>query len=312
MQKTTIEISGEQRGVYVDEQVDDRPLLLYIHGGPLFPELFLIDKYYPKLYTEFQCVFPETRGCGLNTECTGKELTIENLVDDIIEWAEYFLEKFNKKNCLIMGHSFGTVTASLAVKKRPELFSAYIGIGQVNSMYEHQRIVYEFVKECCAKENNSKFLTKFPDKMTIKFEKDRQFYMFTEKYLYKHRRALFHTRKYTNGQTIKDLFGYKGYSLGEKFQFLSVLFSAKAVPLLEEFMVEDYGEVVKELPIPMFIFNGKYDLMACPEQAETFYENVLAPHKAFYLYENSAHFPMFDEPEKFSRDIVAIKQHIFN
>lgn len=312
MKKEVINIAGEEKGVIFDENPDERLLLVYIHGGPLYPEIFLIEKYFPDLMKQFQCVFPETRECGLSSNATQKKLEVNVLVEDIIEWVEYFLKKFNKDTCVIMRHSFGTVTASLAVKKRPALFSAYIGIGQVNSMYEHQKIVYDFVKDCCEKEGNIEFLQKFPNKLEIEFATNRDYYMFTDKYISKHRRGIFNGRKYSNFNMMKDLFSYRKYSLGEKFRFMSVLFSPKAVPLISEFMVQTYGAVVGELSVPVFIFNGKYDLMTCPEQAKVFFDTITAPQKEFYLYEQSAHFPMFDEPQRFNEDIEKIKVIILN
>ncbi|MHC5227123.1 alpha/beta fold hydrolase [Enterococcus sp. LJL99] len=122
MKKEIITFEEEKRGVFFDEKSDERPLLVYIHGGPLYPELFLIERYYPALNKYFQCIFPETRGSGLSVNSTKKQLSVENLVEDIIEWVEYFLEKWNKNTCVIMGHSFGTITASLAVKKDQNFF----------------------------------------------------------------------------------------------------------------------------------------------------------------------------------------------
>ena len=312
MTKEKIRFGKEKRGAFFDEIADERPLLLYIHGGPLYPELFLIEKYYPNLLEKFQCVFPETRGSGLSASATQKNLEVNSLVEDIIDWAEYFLKKFNKEACLLMGHSFGTVTASLAVKERPDLFTAYIAIGQVNSMFEHSKIVYDFVKECCEKEEKPKFLQKFPNKADIDFTNNRDFYLFSNKYISKYRRAIFHKKEYNNYHMLKDLFSYGNYSLEEKFTFLSVLFSPKAIPLISEFMQETYSSIIGELEKPVFIFNGEYDLMTCPEQAKMFFNTIEAPYKKFYLYENSAHFPMFDESSRFDKDISRIIATLYN
>ncbi|MHC5227122.1 hypothetical protein ACYSNW_02460 [Enterococcus sp. LJL99] len=155
-------------------------------------------------------------------------------------------------------------------------------------------------------------MEKFPNKNEIEFENNRDYYMITSKYISKYKRGVFNSQNYSNFRMMKDLFSFKGYSLGEKFQFLGSLFSQKAVPLISEFMIQTYASVIEEIPVPIFIFNGKYDLMTCPEQAKQFYNNITAPQKTFYLYENSAYFPMFDEPQKFDEDLKTINQVIFN
>jgi pimeloyl-ACP methyl ester carboxylesterase len=44
---------------------------------------------------------------------------------------------------------------------------------------------------------------------------------------------------------------------------------------------------------------GKYDYQVSTTLAEQYFENLDAPYKQFYVFENSAHSPCFEEPEKF-------------
>jgi pimeloyl-ACP methyl ester carboxylesterase len=51
---------------------------------------------------------------------------------------------------------------------------------------------------------------------------------------------------------------------------------------------------------------GKYDYQTTYNQAKIYYEALEAPKKAFYSFENSAHSPMYDEPEYFMKIINEI------
>lgn len=45
-------------------------------------------------------------------------------------------------------------------------------------------------------------------------------------------------------------------------------------------------------------FSRKYDYTVNYEMAEEYLNSIEAPEKNFYLFENSAHSPMFEEPER--------------
>ena len=59
--------------------------------------------------------------------------------------------------------------------------------------------------------------------------------------------------------------------------------------------------------IPIYIMNGVYDYQTTHQTAYEYFETIQAPFKRFISFENSAHTPFFDEPERFTQalhDIV--------
>lgn len=309
MKKEFIQVNGVSLGTIFDDKVDERPLLIYVHGGPLYPESAIITKYFPQISQYFQCVFPEMRGAGMNAkiEIIDGKAVFDDFISDVRELTLYFLKKFNKKKAFILGHSFGTVTASKVVKEYPELYHAYIGVGQVNDMYEHNKIVYDFMLATAKEKNNRKQLAKLENNKNKAYLSSKEFFLSSQQITASERKTIFHTRKYGSFQALKDVFSYKLYSFTEKKQFFGALFSSKLITFLTNDMFNmNIGEEIESLAIPMYIFGGKHDLMACTEQALVFFDKVTAPKKNFYIYENSAHFPMFDEPQKFEKDLQEI------
>ena len=57
-------------------------------------------------------------------------------------------------------------------------------------------------------------------------------------------------------------------------------------------------EDVKEIEIPIYFLAGKYDYTCCYSLQKEYYEMIKAPMKGFYTFENSAHSPLFEEPQK--------------
>ena len=49
------------------------------------------------------------------------------------EVTEYLRRTLGKKKVIVLGHSWGSIVAVDMVKRRPDLFAAYVGTGQVAS-----------------------------------------------------------------------------------------------------------------------------------------------------------------------------------
>jgi len=52
------------------------------------------------------------------------------------------------------------------------------------------------------------------------------------------------------------------------------------------------------LYLPVYFFHGIYDYTCSYTEAKSYFEKLKAPVKGFYTFEQSAHSPMFEEPEK--------------
>jgi pimeloyl-ACP methyl ester carboxylesterase len=61
-------------------------------------------------------------------------------------------------------------------------------------------------------------------------------------------------------------------------------------------------DLVRALPlleVPVIMAQGRLDQVAPGEAAERYYGALEAPSKQFVWFENSAHTPQLDEPDKF-------------
>ena len=55
---------------------------------------------------------------------------------------------------------------------------------------------------------------------------------------------------------------------------------------------------IKKTEIPIYFFVEKYDYTCCYSLQKEYYEQIQAPKKEFYVFENSVHSPLFEGPEK--------------
>ena len=89
----------------------------------------------------------DQRGAGKSYSAIqdASAMNIEQFVDDTRELTVHLLKKFGKEQLVLVGHSWGTVIGTLAVARSPQLYSCYVGIGQISNMAEGEALSYEWV-----------------------------------------------------------------------------------------------------------------------------------------------------------------------
>ncbi len=136
------------REEYISIRGEDRanPVILLLHGGPGFAELPATPLFrpYEKTYT---IVLWDQPGAGRSFSRAGEtipsDLTVEDVVDDGIAVAELVRERLNVDKLIVLGWSWGTVVGIGMAQKRPDLFAAYVGTGQLTSISANNTWAYE-------------------------------------------------------------------------------------------------------------------------------------------------------------------------
>jgi pimeloyl-ACP methyl ester carboxylesterase len=132
-EKIFVNIGGVKQGMFIRSKNMDNPVLLFLHGGPGFPNYFLFEKFNPGLEDYFTVCYWEQRGGGLSytPEVTIESMTLDQLSSDAIEVANYLRERFRKDKIYIMAWSGGSTIALSAVSRTPQLFHAYIAMDKL-------------------------------------------------------------------------------------------------------------------------------------------------------------------------------------
>ena len=161
-EKTFVKIGGIKQGMFIRSRNTNNPVLLYVHGGPAFPNYFLIVKFNPGLEDYFTVCYWEQRGGGLSytSEVTVESMNFNQLALDAVDVTNYLRKRFGKEKIYIMAHSGGTPIALLAVSREPALFYAYIGMGQITNQAESEKIAYTYMLEQYMADGNQKSVDK--------------------------------------------------------------------------------------------------------------------------------------------------------
>ncbi len=66
----------------------------------------------------------------------------------------------------------------------------------------------------------------------------------------------------------------------------------------DEVLATDLNEKVPRLELPVYFLHGIYDYTCSYPEAKAYLQQLQAPVKGFYTFEQSAHSPLFEEAEK--------------
>ena len=141
-----IRVQYQRRGtrdVYQKQRYNN-PVLLFVHGGPGMPEYWLTQRYPTDLEDYFTVVWWEQRGAGLsyNPDIPPETMTAEQFVSDTLEVTNYLRQRFGKEKIYLMAHSWGSYIGIQAAAREPELYYAYIGMGQISYQIQSEQLAY--------------------------------------------------------------------------------------------------------------------------------------------------------------------------
>lgn len=308
-----VTIGGVEQHVIIRGASDDKPVMLFIHGGPGSPEVAFIKDLNPEIENDFIMIYWEQRGAGksYSKEIPPETMTLEQFIADTREMSEYLIKRFDREKIFIMGHSWGSLLGILTAHQYPTLYYAYFGIGQVAKQLEGEKISLEWVKEQ-ARERDDKDAIKalselsFPD-LDASDSTWLNYLLKQRMYVAKFGGSM---RNITGmWPMIKMLLNAKEYTLTEKVNYMEgSLFSLNH--LWREVVEADLLLKIDSMQIPIYIFQGVHDYQTPYSIAKEFYGQLKAPEKELFTFEKSAHAPIVEEADKFN-SIVREKARLF-
>ena len=274
----------------------DNPIIIFVHGGPCCSEIPYVRKYQDLLEQEFTIVHYDQRGSGksyvLGTDYSG--VTASTHADDLIALTEYIGEYLNQNQVILIGHSYGTYIATIAAAKEPELYRAYVGIGQMSDTIESELDGLNKCIKAADTEGNTDdvtYLSGLENSIALGQAITPRNYV----------------RKYGfAARNINENEDYlKGFLLGSEYNLLDVIrFYTASIKYQDQLIMEalnnPVSDIITEIEIPVYFVMGKYDCMTSPEAAENFLSRLdgQSSHE-MVIFENSAHYPQFEEEDKF-------------
>ena len=288
-----IKIGGVEQCVLIRGQHTNNPVLLFLHGGPGMPLMYMAHKFQRSLETDFTVVQWDRRGAGktfARNIPSAESMNVRQLLDDAFELIDTLKNRYHHNKIILVGHSFGSYLGSIMVSERPELFSAYISVGQVVDSEKARVLQENFIREKARLSGRSDIIADMnkPDQPNL------------EKWLFEFGGELKHSKnflpflwsgifapEYTLPEVLKVAEGSSFSSSNMKYNVLS----------------NSVCDEIRTYQIPVFFFVGTADYTTPHELISEYYELVQAPKKKIIYFEDSAHFPFFEQSTKFCNEI---------
>ena len=304
------EIGGIRQWVNVRGQDRANPMVLFVHGGPASPVIPTLWQFQRPLEEYFTVVNYDQRGAGrtltLNPEAAVADtLHIQRYVDDGIALAEYLRTRYHKRKLVLMGHSWGTVVAMHAALQRPDLFHAYVGIGQVINVRTNEQVSFDYGLRTARERGNAEAVREmesiapYPGDQPITRER----IVIARKW----------PQFYGGLTAYRDSSNYffQGPRLSPDYDDAArCAINAGSVftlgRLLDEFLQVDFTGV-KRFPIPVVMFMGRHDYTTPSEPTAAWLAQVQAPYKRGVWFEHSAHMMPWEEPGK---TLASLLEHV--
>ena len=305
---TMVRLGGQNQAIMMRGHSVDNPVLLYLSGGPGQTDLPYTRAILQELEKDFIIVGWDQRGSGKSYAALDpvSTLTLDQAISDTIELADYLRRRFDEEKVYLLGESWGSTLGVLAAQRQPDRFYAFIGSGQMVSQRETDRRLYQDVLDLAARTGDEALAQKMRAYGEPPYQDSLAYPFVMEQYdrLYKP-----HTppQAYIERGTAADLgfWGIKGseYNLVEKVNVLRAALDMFSV-MYPQLQGLDFRRDVPNLDVPVYIMDGAAELTSRRDLALEWYEQLQAPIKRIYTFENSAHSAAYEQFEAFHQIMV--------
>ena len=288
-----VPIGGIDQWIQIRGEDLDNPVLMFLHGAgmtmtPFTPVLRSWERH-------FTVVQWDRRGVGKTLARNGRadsgQLTFDLMASDGVEVAEYLCRRLRTSKVIVLGHSQGTIVGILMAQRRPDLFSAYVGTGQITDMARNEAASYQLAIERARATGHGKAareLTKigappYPSARTwlIKqrwsFETDPELRAWGKK-------------------SLPMVLTAPQRSLRDVYLF-NTAFTFYPQPLYTETMAWNAALHGTRFEVPFFLFQGDSDRVTLTTLATEYFDTIRAPVKELALIPGGAHCAVLMQPD---------------
>jgi pimeloyl-ACP methyl ester carboxylesterase len=252
------------------------------------PAMYLAHAFQKELEKEFVVVQWDRRAAGKSyREDISSTLTTEQLVADTVELTNLLRARFHQDKIYLVAHSWGTYVGMLVIDRHPELYHAYVGIGQLARLSPIAEIQDEYIRNKA---------TRLGDQDAIR-ELEEKGASVRETLLFKFGGELHHATSFLplllTGLAAPEYSLRDARNIPRGVSLYSKHFVYNSIP-------GELMDAITEVKIPVYFFTGRYDYCDPFALTDQYFATIRAPEKHMVWFEDSAHFPFYEEPAAFA------------
>ncbi len=300
----TINLGGVEQTILLQGENPNNPVLLMIHGGPTMPlpgvsskgRDYTIITNTKELVKHYVVVFWDQRGTGrsYHKNIAPESLNFSQFVSDANELTDYLRQRFNQEKIFLSGHSWGSTISLQLAANYPEKFYSYVGLSQIVSWTENDKLALNWIKEEAKRRGNNKALKELESIGEPPFVESFQQWGLLRKWQRK-----FNTLIYTDKDVrhpgllgvTKPMFQSEDYTLMDivntYYHGFKLIYTQA---FIEELALVNFIDTVKEFVIPVTFIHGKKDFHVHGCLVEEYIKHLKSTKgKTFVWAEKSAH-----------------------
>ena len=278
------EIAGIKQVIEIITDDFNKPILLFLSGGPGSSMMKNADTFTNILKNKFTIVQWDQRDAGktLKLNPSPSKLSVKQMEEDTYQVINFLIKELHQEKIYLLGSSWGNVLGFDIVKNHPELLHSYFAVNPVISQLASEKSLLKILK-IHFKENA--LALKELASVKIPFTTDEDLFYLRKWLFYKEGKEFATSNDFKNG-------------------FLQ--WSKTWSPVWNEVMNIDLPKTLKKVDCPVYFFVGKNDIQTSTKITKEYFEQLKAPKKDLFLFENSGHQIHQDESEKFQNTIIQI------
>jgi pimeloyl-ACP methyl ester carboxylesterase len=292
-------INGVPESVIIRGRDASSPVLIWVHGGPGQSETPVVRHFNGALEDRFLMVYWDQRYAGRSFDPFGpkpKSLRIDDYVADLDVVIANLRNRLHCGKVVLLAHSWGTVPGILYAERHPENVAVYVGIGQEADAPESERRSYEWVLSRARSRGDADVVSRLVKMGPPGPREDYTPRDLIQKYGGAFRADLnvpelalmSATAHEVNWRDFAALLFARGYN--------KEILDADAKVVLDKDHLQ--------FRVPIFFISGRYDHTVYADLSSRYLERLSAPKKVFVWFDNSAHSPPFEEPERFNELVL--------
>ena len=284
-----IQIRGEDRA---------NPVLLFLHGAGM--SMIPFTPVFQSWEKHFTVVQWDRRGVGRTLSRHGRggsdRWTFALQAQDGIEVAEYLRRQLGQDKVIVLGHSQGTIVGMVMAQRRPDLFRAYVGTGQIVDLGRSEPVSYQLAvaraqASGCGKAARELARLGGPPyprsrtwirKQRWSFDTDPELQLWSKK-------------------ALRMVLTAPGMSLADLYRFNSAIMFYPQ-PLYDETMS---WTAPRRFDVPVCLLHGDTDEHTLTRLVQEYYPMVEAPARTLVLLPGGGHCAVLMQPAAFLAELLA-------
>jgi pimeloyl-ACP methyl ester carboxylesterase len=298
-----VQLGGITQWIRIRGTETSNPVLLLMQQGPGLPIINETHRFERLLGLEqaFTLVYWDQRGTGLALRNAKAEISVARMISDAVALLEWLRRRFGGKTA-VAGFSFGATFAAHAAAQRPDLVAALIATGMDINIPLAEERTYDFVLRTARQCGSRRALRELeqigpPPHVGVKAFSTRA--RWASNFGGVRTGATYRSEVRT---LLGSLLRSPDYSFADVVRTLRGITTSR-VALLPELAHTDLVRTLPRIDVPVVLVQGRLDQVAPGDATQQFYDALTAPSKELVWFENSAHAPHLEEPQKF-RDLL--------